>query len=392
MRRHSSVLASALLCSVIAGAAFVGTGVASAGPRATTTVDSQLNSVSCASAAACTAVGFATAKGVEVPLAESWNGKAWTAAKLPEPTGFDRGELYTVSCPTAAFCSAVGDYDNSTGAQLMLAENWNGKAWAVAATPAPADYYGQALQGVACPSATACYAVGTYFKGSGQEVTIAEYWNGKTWATQTTPSGTPKDLWGVSCSSTSSCLAVGYYSKGASNELALAEDWNGKVWGSQTAPDPKGSQGTYLSTISCVSAKACAAVGNYQGSSGLLGASEIWNGKTWAVAATPAPASGDSDTLNTVSCISATACTAVGFSQDSAGNNTVIVESWNGKSWAAETAVEPTSATSATLQGISCASATACMATGSYKKGTNTYNLAEYWNGKSWAVETVPNG
>jgi hypothetical protein len=381
-----------LLCSALAGAVFVGVGVASAGPGATTAVDSQLNSVSCASATACTAVGFATAKGVQVPLAESWNGKTWTAATLTEPTGFDRGQLYTVSCPTSSFCTAVGDYDNSAGAQLFLAQSWNGKAWAVQATPAPTDYYGQQLNGVACPSATACYAVGLYYKGSGQEVTMAEYWNGKTWAAQTTPTGTPKYLTGVSCDSTTFCLAVGSYVKGSSNELTLAEDWNGKVWGSQTAPNPKGSGGTYPLSIACASAKACMSVGYYQGSTAFLGAAELWNGKTWTVVPTPAPGSGDSITLGGVSCVSATSCTAVGFSQDSAGNNTTVVESWNGKVWAAETAAKPSGATSATLDGISCASASACMATGSYKKAADTYNLAELWNGKKWAVQTVPNG
>jgi len=48
--------------------------------------------VACASRTACTAVGS---------VVESWNGHEWSPVALP-------GGAYSVSCPTATVCKAVG--------------------------------------------------------------------------------------------------------------------------------------------------------------------------------------------------------------------------------------------------------------------------------------------
>lgn len=385
------LFASALLATALwAGTA--GAAGARPAPRATASTDSSLAGVACPSTTVCVAVGFATLKGVEVPFAEVRSSKAWTVQTLPDPTGFDRGQLYAVACPTTTSCAAVGDFDNSTGAQLMLAYGWNGKAWTVEATPAPADYYGQQLNGIACPSASACYAVGTYFESSGDQVQLAEYWNGKTWATQTLPSGTPKFLMSVACTSATACTAVGSYAKGAGNDLTLAEDWNGTAWAAETAPNPKGAQGTYPATIACSSASSCTSVGYYQTSTAYLGEAESWNGKAWTVESTPAPASGDSGFLSGVACPAAAECMSVGYVQDASGNDTTLAESWTGKAWATTATVNPKSSSTEQLFGVACPSATSCTAVGTWTKGNDSYALAEHWNGKAWAEETIPNG
>jgi hypothetical protein len=67
--------------------------------------------------------------------------------------------------------------------------------------------------------------------------------------------------------------------------------------------------------ISCDQAAACTAAGEYVTSSGATDAlAESWDGSTWTVQATPSPsaASVPSSALGGVSCITAAACTAVG--------------------------------------------------------------------------------
>jgi hypothetical protein len=68
---------------------------------------------------------------------------------------------------------------------------------------------------------------------------------------------------------------------------------------------------TTLSDVSCTSATACSAVGNYFSSSHVtLPLAEGWNGTSWSIQATPVPGSAPGE-LNGVACISS-GCTAAG--------------------------------------------------------------------------------
>jgi hypothetical protein len=78
-----------------------------------------------------------------------------------------------------------------------------------------------------------------------------------------------------------------------------------------TGPDPAASGDTLIS-LSCTSAAACTATG-YRGSNGVYKTLiESWDGTTWSVV--PSPNRGDiSSALVGVSCTSATTCTATGY-------------------------------------------------------------------------------
>ena len=45
------------------------------------------------------------------------------------PTGAESSILLAVSCTSSTSCTAVGDYCESSGAEVPLAEGWNGAAW-----------------------------------------------------------------------------------------------------------------------------------------------------------------------------------------------------------------------------------------------------------------------
>ena len=119
---------------------------------------------------------------------------------------------------------AVGDYIGSTF--LTLAEVWNGTKWAIKKTPNPSvTTVGSLLTSVSCAASTDCTAVGYNFLIPPGDLTVAEAWNGTKWKIQPTPNpvGAQQSyLNGVSCPSATGCTAVGYANIG-STAVALAE-------------------------------------------------------------------------------------------------------------------------------------------------------------------------
>jgi hypothetical protein len=103
---------------------------------------------------------------------------------------------------------------------------------------------------------------------------------------------------------------------------------------------------------------------------------ESWNGSSWTTQTVPVPggATGHVGLLG-LSCTSATVCVAVG-SFDDAGKEMPLAERWNGTVWAVEEPPIPTEAGAGTLRGVSCSSSTACLAGGEAANST----LADYYH------------
>jgi hypothetical protein len=231
-------------------------------------------------------------------------------------------------------------------------------------------------------------------------VPIVEVWNGTTWSTQTVPhpesglSEPEASLSGVSCISSTSCAAVGSYEISSFQLVALAEQWNGTAWSIKSTPNPAGAQSTALSGLSCTSSTACTAVGAYKNSSSKwLPFAEVWNGTEWTIQTMPGPVGAETSTLESVSCTSSAACTAVGNYYYYGGKNirATLVERWNGTEWAIQSSRNP-GTTYSRLSGISCISSTECIATGSYVTGSETEaTLAERWDGTEWSIQSTPN-
>jgi hypothetical protein len=98
--------------------------------------------------------------------------------------------------------------------------------------------------------------------------------------------------------------------------------------------------------------------------------SELWNGTNWSVVPTPRPGLGVNPQLSGVSCVTADACTAVGWysAHRYRGFSKTLAESWNGTSWSVVPSPSPgPGVDEPALEGVSCASAAACTTTGSYE-------------------------
>lgn len=134
---------------------------------------------------ACTAVGFDANGSAGVPFAERWDGTAWTLQAAAIPPGGSSG-LDGVSCPTASTCFAVGTGTDSGGSTVPLAEKWDGTRWTIQATPEPAGAFIGALLAVSCRDTGGCTAAGTYYKGIVERILIERLRNGR-WNVQRAP-------------------------------------------------------------------------------------------------------------------------------------------------------------------------------------------------------------
>jgi hypothetical protein len=325
-----------------------------------------LEGVSCASSEACVAVGGRGQEPGWQPLAERWNGTEWVVQTTPLPPGGTSALLNGVSCSASSACTAVGGYNEATGATKGLAERWNGTAWSALATPAPPSSELANLFGVACSSATACIAVGGSFESSSHVTApLAEIWNGTAWSIQTIPSPPESQtsiLTAVSCSSATACTAVGYNAKKTGGQVALVERWNGTKWEIQSTPSTA-IELVYVEGVSCPSATACTLVGQQENSKGARSTlAESWNGTKWEIQTMPAFSS--SSYLQGVTCSSSTACTAVGYYikvNGPFGMEAPLVLTWNGTEWTNE--LTPTLEGASEFEGVSCLLA-ACTAVG----------------------------
>jgi hypothetical protein len=315
------------------------------------------------------AVGSASSTTSQQALTEAWNGTNWALESVPNAA---QSELFSVSCPAAADCVAVG----RTSAQAPLAELWNGTSWSAQNLPLPSGLLDTTLIDVSCTTPSRCVAVGT----GGSPIPVSESWNGTTWTphTVTLPGNATGEFLGVSCRSYRSCVAVGEI-RTSSGFGPMAALWNGRSWTVENVPAPSGpSTDTTLQAVSCHSTTDCIAVGGAGGPGAFQTLAEQWNGTAWTIM--PMPKLGGAkaaSVLASVSCPSATRCTAVGHTTIK-GKSSLLAESRNGTHWTVQASVEPLNAHYSDFSGVSCLAKQGCIAFGGYStRSGKTSLLAE---------------
>jgi len=333
-----------------------------------------LDSVSCPTATTCVAVGdYLNEAGSQVGLIETeiWAGfteQAVVASMREEEAGGE--DLESVACAGAGDCTAVGSYlDPSSVGQAMVVEQRSG-SWQPA-VPAPLPGIGLAsnpehrsgLDSVACLSSGQCTAAGDYepssVAGSGQPLVVTEGADGSLQAAGVPPGSAATTSGGasaVSCAEVGNCAAVGTAGQTRTTSccervgtgLLLAQ--SGGSW-TQTAAmmpadaaSPTATNDTdyplpVLSSISCA-AGGCSGAGTYEPAGEIQGFSYAntpllinRSGTAWGSGfaprlpadaatqplSTPSGPQGPTDVIDAVSCATAGTCAAVGSYTNTAG-------------------------------------------------------------------------
>jgi hypothetical protein len=142
-----------------------------------------------------------------------------------------------------------------------------------------------------------------------------------------------------------------------------ASEWNGRAW-----TPVRLSKVAQLQAISCARTGDCVATGisNAAQFAGTTLA-ESWNGTAWQVLPLPL------ESIQAMSCASATFCLAM--TDISPGQQKV--QSWNGSKWTAL----PSPSNLSDVQALSCSDPSNCIAMGS--------DTASIWNGTSWRTTSI---
>jgi hypothetical protein len=413
-----SYLRSLLAAGLVAVATVLGTwaagSVANAAPAHMTTHGfaavaaasaspvTELSHPSCFHAGDCVAVGEHFSGGKTTPIAYHFSAGATTGIRLP--SGGSQGFLNSVSCATGG-CVAVGAYLHGS-ATSGFAQFFNGSSWSATANQ-PAGVSGASqviLESVSCLSSTDCVAAGFYVPSSNNsdERAIAEVWNGTTWRESTAPAQPYSNLDTISCvaptATTTSCVLGGLYLTSA-GDFVWAEHFDGSHWGAVSVPQPTTASAhvQFFNGMSCTSTTSCVGVGSSVNRSNHSSAfSEVLSGGRWS-AKTITFQSGQQDSLNDVSCASASYCIAVGgngaFTTLAGGKAAFAI--WNGATWQLHVAPQPGTGHGNVLFGVGCVPASAppyyCAAAG--LEGTANTNSGEGLAGtvsnNTWAWKLV---
>ena len=215
--------------------------------------------------------------------------------EAPAPSTKPDGDLTDVSCPTSAFCAAVGSAEvTGFGSSLGYSEIKRNGTWRIVPLGLPPGTQFTSAAAVSCSSATWCVSVGTEHPiGTSDTQPFVQKYDGTRWsklafAPLVGASSTNSTLTDVSCVSRTFCMATG---NTADNAQSFAEAWDGTSW-RQTylstpftpSPDADEPGRNVLNSVSCRSTTFCLAVGGYLSTGGEDTNTVVqqWNGTTWS--------------------------------------------------------------------------------------------------------------
>ena len=353
----------------------------------------QLYGVTCTARTACVAVGSIGNGNAGTALIESWDGRDWSVTSTLSPTTAQNVQLNAVACLSPSSCTAVGSYNVGTGVQSLIESSSGGK-WSLVSSPTVRTAEFDSLFALACPSPGRCTSVGNFDQNIDSNVqplvettAAAPLTVRSSWAMAPSEdifAAGDNELTGVSCVSALYCTAVGFATYGHDASV-LVERWDGKAWSLVKSPNTKGAQESELGGISCVSPANCVAVGFAGDGAKTSTLIESWDGQAWSVSPSPNGAASSGNELASVSCASSASCFAVGFDVQG-GVARTLAEHWNGRTWSVVRSANAGAREDNELEGVSCASAKACIAVGSVSKGRTAKPLAESWDGRTWAL------
>ena len=278
---------------------------------------------------------------------------SWTPSQAPVPANAESNPGVTLSaatCPAAGSCTAVGDYADTNGDGEGLIETLSDGTWTPTQAPVPANanvtsYPGVGLFSITCPAAGSCTAVGDYPDTNGGYQGLIETLSDGTWTPTQAPvpanagSNPVLSLSSITCPAVGSCTAVGHYLASGDVE-GLIETLSDGTWTPTQAPVPANANAgsnPVLSSITCAETGSCTAVGDYNDTNGgYQGLIETLSDGTWTPTQAPVPANAASNlgltrgiVLLSVACPETVSCTAVGDYTDTNGDYQGLIEAQN---------------------------------------------------------------
>jgi hypothetical protein len=336
---------------------------------------SWLSSVTC-SGALCIAVGTGASGNAMVERSTD-AGSSWTN----DTNGVAGLGLDSVSCAGALHCVAVGGEIRGgvlSAANTLLVSTDSGQDWSASSIPSLNAY----LNSVSCADTEDCWAT-TAMGTGGSSTILATNDGGAGWANlHWNPPPLPEDatalvasqLDAIDCPTTDDCLAVGQATYATTlsppietQGVVSTTDNGGSTWTSQLIG------GTDISSITCPISSECMAVVQNAGSKAtqsVIGLSSPDGGATWSVsplAAGTQIAEGHAPDINAIACFDTLHCMAVGKVFDSDEYETPVTASTDGgTAWSNQT-VNPDDAD---LQSVACTTLSNCWAVGSTTQGS----------------------
>jgi hypothetical protein len=356
----------------------------------------------------------------------------WSAAQAPLPadaaqTSSQNAGLFDVACPSVQNCLAVGNYttsdsDGNNGSTQGLAETLSDGTWTPTAAridvPDASQVTNMSLDGVACPAAGACVAVGSY-DSQGNLEPLIETLSGGTWASAIPP--LPGDtnqksayLGDVACPAQGTCVATGWYADQNGDIQGLIDTLSGGTWTPEQAPLPAGavpgkssssSLPTALFVVKCPAVGNCVAAGDYTSQNGgHQGLIDTLSGGTWTAMRAPLPADAVAANpvayLLTIACPAPGTCLAAGRYTGQDGRGRFLTETLSGGAWTPAAAPLPADAAAnqkwsesqvTGFTAAACAAAGTCVAAGSYFLTNGTIQgVIDTLSGGTWTATKAP--
>jgi cell division septation protein DedD len=314
----------------------------------------------------------------------------WSVVPSPNQST-DGNHLYDVAAMSANDVWAVGVYGESNTSRTLVT-HWDGTQWSVIPSPNAGAYHSY-LSAVSPVSATDVWAIGYYLLPNYEMRTLVIHWDGTQWRVVPSPNISPGNnfLLAVSAVSADDVWVVGEYSQSYPVSRILVMHWDGASWSMVPVPDV-GSQSSYLSGVSTVSANDVWAVGSYLGSDSMRHTLVMhWNGASWSVIPSPNAGSGFS-WLNSVSAVSTDDVWAVGAYDTGGYLRHALMLHWDGASWSVVPGPD-LGLRNVALVAVSIVSSHAAWAVGSWNHGIDDPDrtLILRWDGIEWSAASSPN-
>ena len=313
------------------------TGTPSPGPKVLS--DDSLSGVSAASASQAWAVGAGGNLGAQVPLAEQWNGTSWKKAAVPLPAGATSGSFHAVDDLSPGNAWAVGTSGPSTGPQTLI-EHWNGSTWT--AVPSPDPGVANVLEAIGGSGPSDLWAVG-WFENTAQTfiALLFEHWNGTAWSFVAPPVEGGFQLGeAVTAIASNDVWVVG----DTGGQATVSAHWDGTSWKMVATPFliSNNSQ-NFLTGVTATGASNVWASG-YEGNVNNKLFSQPymlhWTGSAWHLVKLP-NAGTEGSALRATSALSPTDVWAVGSTGQTDGALLALTEHFNGTNWSIMPALDP---------------------------------------------------